>query len=314
MAPADQSGTANDADVLDLGEHCAECNQLDFLPFKCPDCKRSFCGEHRLAHARCAGAGATSAAAAAASPRPASLIVCPLCAKGVNVAASETPDQAHARHARARDPLAAGGRPECDPDNWSRVHARPQCSAAGCRSRPVTSERIRCGRCGALLCLKHRLPEDHACPGLEREKQQLERQRQKRESQGAGAGAGASARLLAGATTAARKAVAAARPTPPRPAAALATSGPGSNSVAGTAAARARALALPELCPLCPRAADARFATVPALIDHCERAHGTNAGRDVLMERARRRGGQQGGGGEGGGSGSGNGCSKCVVS
>ena len=33
----------------DLGSHCQHdgCNQLDFLPFKCPSCKKSLCLTHR---------------------------------------------------------------------------------------------------------------------------------------------------------------------------------------------------------------------------------------------------------------------------
>ena len=34
---------------FDIGEHCAleGCNQLDFLPFKCDLCKKTYCLKHR---------------------------------------------------------------------------------------------------------------------------------------------------------------------------------------------------------------------------------------------------------------------------
>jgi predicted nucleic acid binding AN1-type Zn finger protein len=288
----------------DLGAHCAECGQLDFLPFRCPDCGgRSFCGGCRLSHSRCSGAGATSRRSPSSAAGPSSLVVCPLCARGVRVGAGETPDQAHARHSRA----------ECDPSNWQRVHRRPRCAAAGCKATPFPAERVQCGRCGALLCLRHRLPEDHGCPGLERERQQWERQRQRQQQQqeaGRAQQQGAGARLLAEAASAARKVVAtgrssaaAARPPPSRPPAAAAAPSPG-NTVAGTAALRARALALPEVCPICPRAQDVRFATVAELIEHCERRHGADGG---TWARARARA-RRGAGGEDGSS-----SSKCVV-
>jgi len=37
-------------DFPNLGKHCAVklCNQHDFLPFKCEECKIAFCQEHRL--------------------------------------------------------------------------------------------------------------------------------------------------------------------------------------------------------------------------------------------------------------------------
>ena len=33
-----------------IGKHCKECNQLDYLPFLCNDCKKYFCLEHRKNH------------------------------------------------------------------------------------------------------------------------------------------------------------------------------------------------------------------------------------------------------------------------
>ncbi|ANB12718.1 Cuz1p [Sugiyamaella lignohabitans] len=33
--------------LLDVGEHCALCNKIDFLPFKCHECEKTYCNEHR---------------------------------------------------------------------------------------------------------------------------------------------------------------------------------------------------------------------------------------------------------------------------
>lgn len=33
--------------IMDIGEHCAYCRQLDFLPFACDGCKKVFCASHR---------------------------------------------------------------------------------------------------------------------------------------------------------------------------------------------------------------------------------------------------------------------------
>ncbi|QPG72937.1 hypothetical protein FOA43_000241 [Brettanomyces nanus] len=33
--------------IMDIGKHCSVCHRLDFLPFTCPKCHMSFCGEHR---------------------------------------------------------------------------------------------------------------------------------------------------------------------------------------------------------------------------------------------------------------------------
>lgn len=32
---------------MDIGKHCCICRRLDFLPYTCPRCSMSFCGEHR---------------------------------------------------------------------------------------------------------------------------------------------------------------------------------------------------------------------------------------------------------------------------
>jgi hypothetical protein len=45
---------------MGIGKHCAfpECNQLDFLPFKCDCCNKVFCLEHRTyASHRCEKSG-----------------------------------------------------------------------------------------------------------------------------------------------------------------------------------------------------------------------------------------------------------------
>ena len=35
---------------IEIGKHCNECNQLDYLPFLCNNCKKFFCVEHRKNH------------------------------------------------------------------------------------------------------------------------------------------------------------------------------------------------------------------------------------------------------------------------
>lgn len=32
--------------MLDIGEHCFQCNKRDFLPFTCPKCQKVLCGDH----------------------------------------------------------------------------------------------------------------------------------------------------------------------------------------------------------------------------------------------------------------------------
>ncbi|KAL2121260.1 hypothetical protein VTJ04DRAFT_5287 [Mycothermus thermophilus] len=115
-----------------VGSHCqyAPCNQLDFLPFKCQSCNKTFCLEHRTedSHA-CPQAGAW---------------------------ARRKREQELAR-------LGAGaGRRMQDPVTGSR--SRP-CAADDCKTTIGTALHpgVHCADCNRAYCLKHRLREDHDC-------------------------------------------------------------------------------------------------------------------------------------------------------
>ncbi|CAM9313914.1 unnamed protein product, partial [Hapterophycus canaliculatus] len=70
------------AEFTGIGKHCAaeNCNQQDFLPFKCDCCDGTFCLPHRsyAAHS-CASSGDKDFKA----------LVCPLCKKTVRFAGSQ---------------------------------------------------------------------------------------------------------------------------------------------------------------------------------------------------------------------------------
>ncbi|CAK9438492.1 uncharacterized protein LODBEIA_P27160 [Lodderomyces beijingensis] len=38
---------SKDQGIMDIGRNCSYCNQLDFLPFTCEFCKKTFCSQHR---------------------------------------------------------------------------------------------------------------------------------------------------------------------------------------------------------------------------------------------------------------------------
>lgn len=124
---------------MGIGEHCAvaDCNQLDFLPFKCDCCGRTFCLQHRqyAAHSCSAAAG-----------RELEVIACPLCAQGIRLRPGEDANLAFERH--------AGG--ECNPANYQKVHNKPRCPAAGCREKLTSINTYACKECGRKVCLKHR--------------------------------------------------------------------------------------------------------------------------------------------------------------
>lgn len=120
----------NDADLI--GEHCQfdYCNQLDFLPFLCQSCSRTFCLDHRTETAhRCASAGAWA----------------------------ERRRQAQmARHS------AGEGRRMRD------LVSQKPCADPQCKTVVGTSlvPGVHCQNCNRDYCLKHRLKEDHDCKNL----------------------------------------------------------------------------------------------------------------------------------------------------
>lgn len=136
-------------DLMSIGAHCAcsGCHQLDFLPFQCSGCGKTYCLDHRQpeAHA-CSSATANDVTDA---------LVCPLCAKAIKIEPGEDPHIAFDRH-NAMD---------CDPSNYARVHKKPKCPAHGCKEKLTSINSYTCKDCGLTVCLKHRLGSDHGCPG-----------------------------------------------------------------------------------------------------------------------------------------------------
>lgn len=134
--------------MMGIGTHCQfhpECNQLDFLPFKCSGCKQIFCQEHRTAAAhRCPKAESDV-----------QVIICPVCALSVRLVPNEDPNATFERHQRSG----------CNPDNYAKVHKKKMCAVKHCKEKLVTTNSITCRDCGATTCLRHRLAEDHSCSG-----------------------------------------------------------------------------------------------------------------------------------------------------
>ncbi|KAL3142485.1 hypothetical protein ABBQ38_002812 [Trebouxia sp. C0009 RCD-2024] len=136
------------ADLLALGSHCSvpACQQIDFLPFKCDCCGQVFCLQHRTYESHsCQKAGS----------RDTNTIVCPICAKAVKLTAADDPYAVFDRHTQT----------DCDPANYAKVHQRPKCPSKGCREKLGAINTYTCKECGTQVCLKHRFPDAHQCPG-----------------------------------------------------------------------------------------------------------------------------------------------------
>ncbi|OMO71452.1 Zinc finger, AN1-type [Corchorus olitorius] len=131
-----------------LGKHCSveDCKQIDFLPFTCDRCQLVYCLEHRsyIKH-HCPKADKNDV----------TVVICPLCAKGVRLNPDEDPNITWETHVNT----------ECDPSNYEKVRKKKKCPVPGCREVLTFSNTIKCRDCTIDHCLKHRFGPDHKCPG-----------------------------------------------------------------------------------------------------------------------------------------------------
>ncbi|WCJ33473.1 zinc finger (C2H2 type AN1-like) family protein [Euphorbia peplus] len=132
----------------DLGKHCSkeDCKLIDFLPFTCDLCRQVFCLEHR---------SYGSHSCPNADKKDVTVVICPLCAKGVRLNADEDPNISWEAHVNT----------DCDPSNYEKVTKKRKCPVRGCREVLTFSNTIRCRDCTIDHCLKHRFGTDHSCPG-----------------------------------------------------------------------------------------------------------------------------------------------------
>nr|ACU23624.1 unknown [Glycine max] len=132
----------------DLGKHCAvsDCKLIDFLPFTCDCCDQVYCLDHRSYNKH---------QCTKADKQDVTVVICPLCAKGVRLVPDQDPNITWENHVNT----------ECDPSNYEKVTKKKKCPVPGCRVILVFSNTIKCRDCTVEHCLKHRFGPDHKCPG-----------------------------------------------------------------------------------------------------------------------------------------------------
>ncbi len=127
--------------------HCSreDCNQLDFLPFKCQYCKEQFCLEHwKVEKSGNSGHKCTKYA-----PKDTLAILCPVCGKVV-----PKPPDADANI--AVDQHLSRGCHDIE------APSRLGCNFKECRDKSLVP--MVCQQCRRNYCTKHRLMEIHGCP------------------------------------------------------------------------------------------------------------------------------------------------------
>lgn len=123
------SGASAGTDASLVGKHCQleYCNQLDFLPFLCQSCHKTFCLDHRSESSHnCACAGAWAE---------------------------------RRRLAQLARPSAGEGK------RMRELVSQKPCADDACKTIIGTSlvPGVHCPSCNRDYCLKHRLAEDHDC-------------------------------------------------------------------------------------------------------------------------------------------------------
>ncbi|KAF9193049.1 AN1-type zinc finger protein 2A [Haplosporangium sp. Z 767] len=134
-----------------IGAHCdfTACQSLDFLPFQCSFCAKTFCTHHRLPsdHACTQWSLETHANSVQLCPRCDRLLLTP---KKHNPATILKEHQDRACSLHLLPP----------------VHSiAVQCARQNCRRRDRVVQT--CPDCQQTFCLGHRHPTDHACPKIE---------------------------------------------------------------------------------------------------------------------------------------------------
>lgn len=90
-----------------------------------------------------------------ADKRDVTVVICPLCAKGVRLIPEQDPNITWENHVNT----------DCDPSNYEKATKKKKCPVPGCREILVFSNTIKCRDCLVDHCLKHRFGPDHKCSG-----------------------------------------------------------------------------------------------------------------------------------------------------
>jgi predicted nucleic acid binding AN1-type Zn finger protein len=126
-----------------IGKHCEHsgCRQLDFLPFKCEGCRRTYCLEHRSLQSHSCPKQNTG---------DAQVPICLLCKQAVSCGKTEDINTVMEKH-------ISGG---CKTKEQLLI-AFNRCRMPGCKKSELVP--FNCSNCQSQFCSKHRSTFDHKC-------------------------------------------------------------------------------------------------------------------------------------------------------
>jgi len=130
----------------DAGAHCSHpyCRQVDYLPFTCNLCGGVFCLDHFKPDCHACPKG---------NLEDKRVIVCPECAAVVRILPGQDENRTFERHKKS----------DCRPDLYKKRVETKKCPVEGCRQNITSVNSYTCKPCRVTVCIRHRLPEDHAC-------------------------------------------------------------------------------------------------------------------------------------------------------
>lgn len=253
-----------------LGKHCSveDCKLIDFLPFTCDCCHQVFCLEHRsyIKH-KCPKANKNDL----------TVVICPLCAKGVHLVPDQDPNITWESHVNT----------ECDPSNYEKVTKKRKCPVPGCRELLTFSNTIKCRDCTIEHCLKHRFGPDHSCPGPKKPEAAFQflgflNQSTKKESSKRAQPpvSSSSSRWATTFLKAASSVKASAEAGMAKLSNEFGQAFQAPNEGVGSSRSNRNANGQVEQCPLCYM----KFSSAPALVDHVQKIHEKNGVMKVTLD------------------------------
>ncbi|KAF8631008.1 hypothetical protein AX15_002623 [Amanita polypyramis BW_CC] len=141
------SAAEREAQLLGVGKQCThvQCMLVDFLPFRCHYCQKSFCQEHFKVEAhQCSQYDETKYNRIAPN--------CPMCNTPVAIKLGQDPNARMEEHF-STECTAMTGR--------GAAKSTPTCAKGNCKKVLYTP--IKCDKCKKDFCASHRFPTDHNC-------------------------------------------------------------------------------------------------------------------------------------------------------
>mmetsp|Transcript_2243 Transcript_2243/g.3043 ORF Transcript_2243/g.3043 Transcript_2243/m.3043 type:complete len:307 (+) Transcript_2243:31-951(+) len=156
-----------DFDIEKVGNHCSEnsCRQRDFLPLKCNHCFKFYCQNHFHYSAHTCSPHYLRSNSKGVDI---SSMECPLCLKSIKYDKNliGTTDNS------IENQISLIWQSHYETDCLHQIpkqNVKASCGKLGCKNILGPSNTFNCPKCRVVVCMSHRMPEDHNCSNTIRE-------------------------------------------------------------------------------------------------------------------------------------------------